>query len=316
MSSGVLVLGYGAVGQATVKLLMEKGLQVTVAQRRPPQDLPAGVHFKHCDVLDADSVQSCLKGFSQLLIAIGFEYKTPVWQAQWPVAMRNMVDASLHHGLRVVFVDNLYMYGPQVQALHEGMNLTDHPGKPSVRAEITRIWQQAVDQQQLRMTALRAPDFFGPKVLLSQFGEVVFGNLGRGKAAQFLVPIDQPHDFAYVPDMARAIHALLEAPDADFGQVWHMPCAPTRTVRQLMEMGAHSLGKDPKALSFPTWSLPILGMFLPIAKELWEMRFQWDRPYFVNADKFKARFEFVVTPFSESMPATAKSFIQPTKAES
>ena len=222
--------------------------------------------------------------------------------------MQNLVDASLKHGLRVVFVDNLYMYGPQVEALHEAMNLTDHPGKTAVRAEITRIWQGAVNHKGLRFSALRAPDFFGPNVLLSQFGEVVFGNLGRGSAAQFLVPIDHPHDFAYVPDIARAVYDLLEAPDSDFGQVWHMPCAPTLTARGLMELGAESLGAAPKVFSFPLWLLRILGLFLPLAKELWEMRFQWNRPYFVNADKFKKRFAFEATPFSESIPATAKSF--------
>jgi hypothetical protein len=51
-----------------------------------------------------------------------------------------------------------------------------------------------------------------------------------------------------------------------------------------------------------------LGLFVPLAKELREMRFQWDRPYCVNADKFKARFAFEATPFSESIPPTARSF--------
>jgi nucleoside-diphosphate-sugar epimerase len=165
-----------------------------------------------------------------------------------------------------------------------------------------------VRKKGLRFTALRAPDFFGPKVLLSQFGEVVFGNLAKGRTAQFLVPIDQAHDFAYVPDIAKAVALLLQAPDADFGQVWHMPSAPTATVRQLLEIGASSLGATPKVFSFPLWALRFLGLFLPIAKELWAMRFQWDRPYRVNADKFTKRFAFTPTPFSESMAATANSF--------
>ena len=308
MGSNVVVLGYGAVGQATVKLFIEKGLSVTVAQRSLPKDLPAGVHFKHCDVMNPDSVKACLEGFSQLVIAIGFEYKFKSWRDLWPVAMRNLVDTSLKYDLRVVFVDNLYMYGPQEEALHEGMIPMDYPGKPAVRAEVTRIWEGAVKQNKLKFAALRAPDFFGPNVLLSQLGDVVFGNLSKGARAQFLVPINQPHDFAYVPDIARAVHTLLEAPDYDFGQVWHMPCAPTMTPGSLMALGAQSLGVAPKALSLPLWILRILGLFVPFAKELWEMRFQWNRPYFVNANKFKKRFAFEATPFSESIHATAQSF--------
>jgi nucleoside-diphosphate-sugar epimerase len=308
MDSNVLVLGYGAVGQATVAHLLDKGYAVCVAQRKQPANLPAGVHFKACDVLNAASMKDCLEGFEQLVVAIGFEYTTQTWQHHWPIAMRHLVDVSCVLGMRVVFVDNLYMYGPQTVPLTEDMSLTSHPGKPAVRAEITRIWEDAVRKKGLRFTALRAPDFFGPKVLLSQFGDVVFGNLAKGRTAQFLVPIDQAHDFAYVPDIAKAVALLLQAPDADFGQVWHMPSAPTATVRQLLEIGASSLGATPKVFSFPLWALRFLGLFLPIAKELWAMRFQWDRPYRVNADKFTKRFAFTPTPFSESMAATANSF--------
>jgi nucleoside-diphosphate-sugar epimerase len=181
-----------------------------------------------------------------------------------------------------------------------------------VRAEITKIWQTAVTQLGLKFTALRAPDFFGPGVLLSQLGEVVFSSLSKNGTAKFLVPIEQPHDFAYVPDIARAVCHLLEATDDAYGQVWHMPCAKTTTARELMTIGAAGLGVAPKVFSFPLWLLKILGVFLPLAKELYEMRFQWDRPYHVNAEKFRKRFLFEPTPFSESIVATALSFKKST----
>lgn len=122
------------------------------------------------------------------------------------------------------------------------------------------------------------------------------------------MPIDRPHDFSYVPDIARAVELLLQAPDADFGQVWHLPSAPTTTARQLVEIGAASLGVSPKVFSFPLGTLRLLGLVLPLAKELGEMQFQWDRPFRVNAEKFSQRFSFKPTPFSESVAITAKSF--------
>ena len=45
---------------------------------------------------------------------------------------------------------------------------------------------------------------------------------------------DMPHDIAYVPDYARAVVSLLDAPDDAFGQAWHVPCAPIRTPRELL----------------------------------------------------------------------------------
>ena len=306
--SKILVLGYGAVGQATATLLKEKGHIVTVAQRHKPHNLSAGINFNHCDILDLESTRACLQGFDQVVIAIGFEYNINVWQQQWPIAMHNIVNASSQLGIRVIFVDNLYMVGPQREALREEMPLTNHPGKPAVRANITRIWQDAVKQKNLRFTALRAPDFFGPSVLLSHLGEVVFGALAKGKTAQFFVPGHQAHDFAYVPDMARAVCHLLDASDEVFGQVWHMPCAPTTTTAELVKLGAQSLGVTPKMFNMPLWLLHIVGCFMPLAKEIWDMRFQWDRPYHVNADKFRQKSSFEATPFTQSIPATALSF--------
>ena len=52
MNKNILILGYGAVGKATVSHLLEKGYSVTVAQRKVPKDLPEGVQFKPCDVLN------------------------------------------------------------------------------------------------------------------------------------------------------------------------------------------------------------------------------------------------------------------------
>lgn len=87
------------------------------------------------------------------------------------------------------------------------------------------------------------------------------------------MPIDRPHDFSYVPDIARAVELLLQAPDADFGQVWHLPSAPTTTARQLVEIGAASLGVSPKVFSFPLGTLRLLGLVMPLAKELGRCNF-------------------------------------------
>jgi nucleoside-diphosphate-sugar epimerase len=60
MNKNILILGYGAVGKATVSHLLEKGYSVTVAQRKVPKDLPEGVQFKPCDVLNGASVHDCI----------------------------------------------------------------------------------------------------------------------------------------------------------------------------------------------------------------------------------------------------------------
>jgi len=103
--------------------------------------------------------------------------------------------------------------------------------KPAVRSAITRQWMAAAEAGRVRFAALRAPDFYGPGVGNSHLGDYAFGALAKGKAAQFIVSPDMPHDVAYVPDFARGVVSLLDAPDDAFGQAWNLPCAPTRNRR-------------------------------------------------------------------------------------
>lgn len=308
MNSTIVVVGFGAVGRATTEALIDRGSAVRVVQRSRPADLPRGATFHACDVLDAGAVRQAIDGASQVVVAIGFPYVGATWRASWPRAMENLVNACAASQARMVFVDNLYMYGPQQEPLREDMALTDYGVKPAVRADITRSWMTASAAGRVKVAALRAPDFYGPGVTLSHLGEMAFAALANGKRATLIAPPDTPHDFAYVPDIARAVLTLLDAPDDAFGQAWHMPCAPIRTPRQILQLGADALGVKLRIAALPLWSLPIMGIGSPFLREIAEMRFQWDRPYRVDARKFTTRFWSDVTPFEIGARATARSF--------
>ncbi len=45
----------------------------------------------------------------------------------------------------------------------------------------------------------------------------------------------------------------------------------------------------------------ILGLFMPIMKELVEMIYQYDRDYVFDSSKFEERFEFTPTPYLEGI---------------
>ena len=159
-----------------------------------------------------------------------------------------------------------------------------------------------------RIAALRAPDFYGPGVGLSWLGDTTIGALAKGKAAAFIGSADIPHDYAYVPDVARAATTLLGAPDSAFGRAWHVPCAPIRTTRDILKIAADALGVRLRINAMPAWLLPPAGLISPFLRELREMRFQWDRPYRVDASRFANAFWSDATPFEEGVRETALSF--------
>ena len=308
MNQEIVIFGYGPVGRATAQALSERKRPMRIAQRKQPQDLPAGASFIGCDVLDRDSVRAAAQGASHVVLAVGFPYESALWREAWPRTMNNFVEVCAEIGARLIFVDNLYMYGPQTQPLTETMPLTSYGAKPAARAQATRIWLAASQAGRLRATALRAPDFYGPGVGNSHLGDMAFGALARGKAATMVGALDQPHDFAYVPDFARAVVTIIDAPDDCYGQAWHIPCAPTRTPREILAIGARALGVKPKLRALPPWSLAPMGLFVPVLREMREMQFQWDRPYRVDSSRFGQRFWSNATPFEIGAPATALAF--------
>ena len=220
-------------------------------------------------MLDPQAVGRAVAGAAQVVVAIGFAYDAKVWRSAWPRAMKNLVEACAATGARMVFVDNLYMLGPQRAPLREDMPLSEAGAKPAIRSDVTRIWSEAASAGRVRIAALRPPDFYGarrdlvPSRLVGRFGA-----LARGKPAVLLVPPDMPHDFAYVPDIARAVVTLLDAPDDAFGQAWNMPCAQTRTSREILALGAEALPVRLRLRSVPLGLLPLLGLVVPFVREV------------------------------------------------
>ena len=308
MADRITIFGHGSVGRATAARLLSEGREVVVAQRNAPRDLPSGATFAPVDALDRDAVVKAVRGSGQFVVAIGFPYSGPLWREVWPKVMTNFVEACKATGARMVFVDNLYMYGPQTTPLNETMPLADYGLKPAARSAATRIWMAAAAAGEARVAALRPPDFYGPGVGLSFLGDTSIGKLAQGKAAVFVGSPDVLHDYAYVPDIARAVGTLLDAPDLAFGQAWHMPCAPTRTTRDLLQIAADTLHVKLHISALPAWMLGPSAMFSPLLRELKEMRFQWDRPYQVDASRFRAAFWADVTPFETGVPETALAF--------
>jgi nucleoside-diphosphate-sugar epimerase len=306
MSELTVIFGNGAIGNLVSEQLLAQGKSVRIAQRHRPVRLSADAEYFPCDILAPDMVRQAVQGASQVLLAVGFLYDARLWRTAWPTAMRNVIEACAEVNARVVFIDNLYQLGPQTMPRTEDMDLTTAGEKPAILAQVTHMWLAARDR--VRFAALRCPDFYGPGVANSYLGTTGFGALAQGKAAMVLAP-DTPHDFAYAPDIARAVLTLFDAPDDAYGQVWNMPCAPTLTPRQILQLGAQAIKAPLKLMSIPLWSLGLLGIFQRFMKEVADVRFTWDRPYHVDANKFKRRFWSDTTPFEVGAAATARSFM-------
>lgn len=302
-----VVLGAGPAGRALVGRLVEGERPVRVVNRSGKADVPAGVEVVAADITAPDGAMRACAGAGVVFGCVGLPGYDR-WPELWPPLMEGMLRGAEHAGARFIFMDNLYMYGPADAPRTEDMPLTDYGDKPAVRAQITRMWQEAQTAGRVQTAAVRASDFYGPEVTLAALGEFSVGRMSRGKAAQVFGDPDQPHAFSYVPDVARALVSVADAGDEALGQAWHVPNAPAQTVRQILATFAAQLGVELKIQAPPPVAMTLLGLFNKQVREAKEMLYQWDRPFLVDHSKFAARFWDDPTPFEVGIPATAAWF--------
>jgi nucleoside-diphosphate-sugar epimerase len=285
-------------------MLASRGDAVRIVQRHEPKELPHGCTFHPADSMDREATIRACAGVDTVVCCLGFPYDSALWRRVWPTTMANLIDGCSAAGARLVFADNLYMYGPQTSPLTEDMPLTSYGRKPAIRADVTKLWKSAHDAGRLRAVAVRASDFYGPDAPTSVISAFGVARLVAGKPALIPYSPEHLHDFCYVPDFARALVTLVDAPDDAYGQAWHVPNAPARTLRDVLTLAASLIGVPPRISVVPPALRPMIGLFSKEVREMAEMNFQWDRPYLVDSSKFAARFWDDATPFESGLADT------------
>lgn len=85
--------------------------KIRLVSRTPEKVNPTDELFP-ADITDAAQVERAVAGSEVVYLVAGLEYKTSVWQEQWPRLMNNVIAASKKHKTKLVFFDNVYMYDP------------------------------------------------------------------------------------------------------------------------------------------------------------------------------------------------------------
>ena len=114
--------------------------------------------------------------------------------------------------------------------------------KGRARAEVANMLLDAHRQGKLQVVIGRASDFYGPRVVDSMAGEIVFAAAMAGKTVNMAGDIDLPHTLTYIRDFARALVTLSRHEEA-YGQAWHVPSAETVTTRQFVELVEIEIGR-------------------------------------------------------------------------
>ncbi|HVK48442.1 MAG TPA: NAD-dependent epimerase/dehydratase family protein [Pseudobacter sp.] len=299
----------GTIADALVPVLLENKEKVRLVSRKPKAI--AGAETFAADVLNREQVFEAVKGSAVVYLLVGIQYNIDRWRQDWPVIIRNVIDACKAADATLIFFDNVYMYGKVDGPITEETPYKPDSKKGEVRANIANTLQQEMRAGTIRAIIARAVDFYGPGVTeKSAPGLLVFANMRKGKKAQWFINPNVPRSYNYTPDAGKALYMLAKTPSAT-GQIWHLPTVnPPLTGRQFVALAAKHMNASEKIRVLPRWILKIAGLFNPFMKEMYEMHYQDEFPFVFNSSKFERAFNFTPTSWEEGIRKTAEWYKQ------
>ncbi|HKJ93991.1 MAG TPA: NAD-dependent epimerase/dehydratase family protein [Gammaproteobacteria bacterium] len=293
----------GAIGDGLARELLRQGEAVRLVARHPRA--MEGAQAMAADLSRADQAAEAVAGSSTVYLTAGLKYDHRLWREMWPRIMANVIEACGQSRARLVFFDNVYMYGRVTGPMTEETPFNPCSRKGEVRARIATRLLEAMKAGDVRALIARSADFYGPGVRNGIPNAIVFDKLAAGGRAMCLASDSVPHAYTYVPDAVQALLHLARDEQA-WGQTWHLPTASAPpTGRAFIEMAAAALGVAPRYRVLGPGMLLLGGLFDPTVRELREMLYQNSAPYLFDCSKFLRAFPVEPTPYPEGIAATA-----------
>ena len=207
--STVLILGAnGRLGAAAVQAFASAGWHVLAQVRRAPaMALPLGATALAVPMSDTDALAAAATRATIVLYAVNPPYTH--WDSELLRLQRLGLEVARRLGALFMLPGNVYNFGEGMPAL---LNESTHE-RPSTKNGRLRCLMEAELRAAAacgqRSVVLRAGDFFGTGTG-AWLDQLVAKDLARGKLA-YPGPLNLPHAWAYLPDLARAFVAVAAA---------------------------------------------------------------------------------------------------------
>ena len=275
-----LVIGAGAVGTATARLLSERGDDVRLVTRSGGGPEHPAIERVAADATDGDALARLAAGATAIYSCAGPAY--PRWATDWPPLAAGLLRAAETSGAVLVTTGNLYGYGAVDGPMTEDLPLRPNSEKGRVRV---RIWEQALAAHlagRIRTAEVRGSDYLGAGAV-SPMTVLVLPKVLVGKRASVPADLDAPHSWTYTGDVARTLVAVASE-QSSWGRAWHVPTGPPRSFREVAARATELAGLPGPLLSaMPYPVLWIGGLFDPMARAVRETQYQFRGPFVLDS---------------------------------
>ena len=302
-----IVIGAGATGTATAKLLASTGAQVKVVTRSGSGPDIVGIERVAADATDQQRLTQLAAGAHAIYNCANPPYNR--WTKDWPPLAASLLGAAEATGARLVTLSNLYGYAPPTEPMRPSDPLNATSVKGRVRAQ---MWHDALEAHRagrVQVTEARASDFIGPDVGESaHMGDRVVPRLLKGKSVSLLGNADLPHSWTAIDDVARTL-VTLGRDDRALGRAWHVPTVAPLSQREMVHRMCELAGVDPvKVSTVPTALVRLAGVFVPVMRELPEVLYQFTAPFIIDSSETTEVFGLEPTPLDETLRLTLAGY--------
>ena len=297
----------GVIGMQLADFLQGYTNKVRLVSRFPRQ-VTGKEELMTGDLLKRKDVMRAVKGSEIVYLTVGLKYNHRVWKRDWPIIMQNVIDACKTHEAKLVFFDNVYMYGKVKNWMMESSPFNPCSKKGEIRAKVATMLLDEMNRGNLTALIARAPDFYGPGTMNSYLSQLVFTRLMKRQKPQVLISTGFRHSFIYTIDAAQGTALLGNTPSA-YMQTWHLPTDHrVPFIGEIVNYAKEELMRKVKTSVLPLWQLKLAGNFIPQIGETIEMMYQYDRDYLFDSGRFLAEFRYIPTTYENGVKNTMSAF--------
>jgi nucleoside-diphosphate-sugar epimerase len=309
----VLVLGAtGSFAGAVTAELLKRGVRVRALVRSKQKLIDRFGQPELLDIIEGD-VQSLVdlnkaaQGCKTIVHGVNYLYHQ--WFPHMETATNNVIATAGKNDALIVFPGNVYSLG----AAQEHPFTETSPHNPVSRKGELRQWMEeelkSYADQGGRVLIIRAGDYFGPTAR-NGYLDPLFGGAAKDKSMLALGNLGLSHQWAYVPDLARATVDLMEI-SADLlpYEIVNFEGTVVASQRKFMSDIARVAGSRDKVNRAPWFILKIVSLFDPLIREVMEMKYLFESTVLIEGPRFQELLPgFQATAHDEAIRQTIDSY--------
>src|ERR1700748_1400331 len=134
MSTHTILGAGGVIGDTLTHELLTHQVPVRLVSRHP-SDRP-GVTTLAADLTDPGRTLQAITGSDVGYLCAGLPYNYSIWRQQWPRIIDNTIEACKKTQAKLIFFDNVYMYGRTEEPMTEETPYDPSSRKGDLRARL------------------------------------------------------------------------------------------------------------------------------------------------------------------------------------